>query len=135
MTVIVCVDEQGGILFNHRRVSTDRAVISDILDYVDQHPLRVREYSVKLFPEDTALCVGADYLSGAGKGDYVFLEDAFPDELWEKAESVVVYHWGRLYPSDVKFPFMDLRDRGRLESSSEFTGNSHSKITREVYAL
>lgn len=135
MTVIVCVDDQDAILFNRRRVSSDRAVVSDLLKLVGQRTLRIREYSRKLFPENTAVYVADDYLTGAGDGDYVFLEEPFADTLWDKAKSIVVYHWNRLYPSDVKFPLNDLRSRGRLESSVTFAGNSHSEITREVYTL
>ena len=135
MTAIVCVDEQGGILFNRRRVSSDRAVISDILKMTEAHSLRIREYSVNLFPENAAVYVADDYLRGAGKGDFLFFEDIVSEIFWEKLERIVVYHWNRLYPSDVKFPLDDLRERGELESSVTFEGYSHSRITREVYAL
>lgn len=135
MTIVVCVDDLGGILFNRRRVSSDRAVISDILKMTEQHPLRIREYSANLFPDNAAVYVADDYLMGANKGDYLFLEDVIADGIWGKAERCVVYHWNRLYPSDVKFPLEELLERGKLESSVTFEGYSHSRITREVYVL
>lgn len=135
MTVIVCVDDYGGILFNRRRVSLDRMVISDILKNLGSHPLRIREYSLKLFPVDAVAYVGDDYFTDAADDDIVFLEDVVADDIWEKADKIVVYCWNRHYPSDVKFPMDMLRERGRLESTDTFAGHSHSEITREVYAL
>ena len=135
MTVFVCVDDRCGVLFNCRRVSSDRAVISDILKITETQPLRIREFSEKLFPENSMIYIGEDYLSGAGKGDFVFFEDVITNVFWKKAERVVVYHWNRQYPSDVKFPLDALRERGKLESSLTFAGNSHNEITREVYIL
>ena len=135
MTVYVCVDDQGGILFNNRRVSSDRVVIRDVLQQCASQPLRMRPYSAKLFPENSAVMVDDAYLKDAKQNDHVFLEDAASADLFGKAKRIVVYHWNRLYPSDVKFPLNQLRKLGKLESSADFSGHSHDKITREVYSL
>ena len=135
MTVYVCVDDQGGILFNNRRVSSDRVVIQDILQLSDSQPVRMRAYSAKLFPEDSTVLIDDAYLNVAKQGDHVFLEEAVADDLFAKTKRIVVYHWNRLYPSDVKFPLDQLRSLGKLESSTDFSGHSHEKITREVYSL
>ena len=50
MKLIVCVDDCGGVLFNRRRVSSDRLVITDIMAYVGESRLLASEYSMKLFP-------------------------------------------------------------------------------------
>lgn len=135
MTIIVCIDDYGGMLFNRRRVSSDRAVIADILEYADGRPLWLRAYSQKLFPDNSSLRVCDTELTDAGPEELVFLEEAPRDELLKKAARIVVYYWNRHYPSDVKFPIAQLQSVGKLESTVEFAGYSHSKITREVYAL
>ena len=99
MTVVVCVDEQGGILFNHRRVSSDRAAIGNLLEYIGDMPLYMSQYSSN------------------------------------KVQRLIVYRWNRLYPSDVQFPLEYLSGKCKLESSFDFAGNSHERITREVYVL
>ena len=135
MTVVVCVDEQGGILFNHRRVSSDRAAIGNLLEYIGDMPLYMSQYSSKLFPDVARICVCNDYLERAGGEDAVFLEETAPDAFWNKVQRLIVYRWNRLYPSDVQFPLEYLSGKCKLESSFDFAGNSHERITREVYVL
>ena len=134
MKLIVCVDNQGGVLFNRRRVSSDRNVISDIMDYVGNSRILASEYSVKLFPVAENISVIHDF-SGMESDDYVFLEDSISQSMLKQVREVVVYHWNRLYPSDVRFPLEEVRKLGKLKSVVEFKGNSHEKITREVYML
>ena len=134
MKLIVCVDNQGGVLFNRRRVSSDCYVISDMMEYVGGSRLFVSEYSMKLFPAAEKISIMGD-VSDAGADDYVFLEDAISQSMLKQVREVVVYHWNRLYPSDVRFSLEEIRKLGELKSVVEFKGNSHEKITREVYKL
>ena len=134
MKLIVCVDDMGGILFNRRRVSSDQLVIADLIGYVGESKLFASEYSRKLFPTGEKVALLSDF-SAVAVDDYVFLEDDLPQSVWEQVREVVVYHWNRLYPSDVRFPIEEIQKLGKLNSVVEFKGNSHEKITREVYAL
>ena len=52
MHVIVCLDNQNGMLFNRRRQSRDRAVIVDILQNLEGRLLKVRKFSEDIFPVD-----------------------------------------------------------------------------------
>lgn len=135
MTVIVCVGENGAMLFGGRRVSSDKAVISDLLSCIGDASLYMSQYSCKLFPEDSRIRVCDDSWKAAGCGDAVFLEQAVPDGLWAKTRKLIVYHWNRLYPSDVRFPMDDIKTKFKLEQTHDLTGNSHEKITREVYVV
>ena len=134
MKLIVCIDEQGGVLFGHRRVSSDRCVISDIMQLIGDSKLYMRQYSADLFGDSEKLQIMVDCLD-APLGAFVFLEESMPDLLWNHVSQVIVYHWNRLYPSDVRFPIDKLWRQGRLVSTVEFAGNSHERITREVYEL
>ena len=60
--------------------------------------------------------------------DYFFIEDILPDNL-ERCSELIIFHWNRRYPSDVKFAY-DLKDF-TLVSSSDFKGFSHLEITEE----
>ena len=135
MTIVVCIDDQGGILFNHRRVSADCAVISDLMELAGEQTICMRPYSAKLFPVQGSIRVTEQYLSDTCPGEILFLEDAVPENLMTNAKKLIVYRWNRLYPSDVRFPLDLLQRLGKPESSVDFRGNSHSKITREVYVL
>ena len=135
MTIIVCVDDKGGVLFNRRRVSSDRAVTADIISLAGDKKIYMRPYSVKLFPDDSYTNVSENYLKEAKPDDVLFLEDTASEELLESAGKCILYRWNRSYPSDVRFPVDQLLERGRLESATEFQGHSHERITREVYIL
>jgi hypothetical protein len=134
MKIIVCIDDQGGVLFNHRRVSSDQMVIANILEYIGDSKLYVSQYSMKLFSSVKKFNLLTD-LSAVEDDSCVFLEENMPKNGFERVREVIVYHWNRLYPSDVRFPIVQLRKSGRLKSATEFKGNSHEKITREVYTL
>ena len=49
MKLIVCIDENNGMMFNNRRQSKDRVVIEKIEEIIDSEPLYIDTYSKKLF--------------------------------------------------------------------------------------
>lgn len=132
MVIVVCVELRRGMLFQNRRLSRDRAVCQDMLEHCPQR-LWMNGYSGGLFgqlPQEN-ICVAEDFLQRAAQGDWCFVEDQ-PLQPYEAAiEGLVVYQWNRRYPAD-RYLDLDL-GRWRLEETAEFAGNSHAKITREIY--
>lgn len=135
MTAIVCIDAQGGMLFNQRRVSSDREVVADIMNIFGDSVIYMRSSSAKLFEEHENVRICDNCLEEAGTDGVCFLEADVADAVLKKADRIVLYHWNRSYPSDVKFPLAKLHSMGKLLSSEDFKGYSHERITREVYAL
>lgn len=128
----VCIEDRGGMLFNHRRVSRDRAQQTDLLLYCAGRRLWMNAYSAALFSQDAEnITVDEDFLHKAADGEVCFVEDQLLLPVLERLEALVVYHWNRTYPSDFK---LDL-DLGCfvLTEQTEFPGNSHETITREIY--
>ena len=64
MKLILCVDDKGGLAFNHRRQSRDRVLNEHILMHCGIHRLWISPYTAKLFGADTAvrLCIAEDCL-------------------------------------------------------------------------
>lgn len=131
MKLIVCIDDRMGIAYNHRRISGDREVLSKIKEITEGSLLYVSPASQEMMDEAGIHCTGVpDYLTKCGENDYCFLEfDKFPESI--KPKELILFRWNRHYPSDVKFDFD--RDKWNLESTIEFPGYSHEKITEEVY--
>lgn len=133
MHLIVCVDDDSGMLFNHRRQSQDRELRKRILEVTSGKRLWMNHYSQKQFEKEECANVNYDdnFLSEAVAGEYCFVEteDVSPYEPW--IETITIYKWNRRYPSDLKFT-IDL-SRWKLQSTVEFPGSSHEKITEEVY--
>ena len=133
MKLILCVDDKGGLAFNHRRQSRDRVLNEHILMHCGMHRLWISPYTAKLFGADTAvrLCIAEDCLERAEEDDYCFAEVHNPAPYLNRVQQVIVYHWNRDYPADRYFT---LPETGWMkQSETEFAGSSHEKITEEVF--
>ena len=133
MTAIVCVEERGGILFLKRRVSRDSEVYRDIADSFDK--ILLTKYSLPLFDGlklDTEVCPSP--LSDERKGDVCFIEDGSIKKNIKKITRLIIYKWNRTYPSDVRLGFEPSDEGFSLISTLDIVGNSHEKITKEIYS-
>ena len=131
MILIVCVDDTGGLGFNRRRQSQDRALRARMLEKWGR--LWMNAYSAGQFAKEDPVTADEGFLEMAGPGDACFAEGPAAAEALDRAEKLVLYRWNRKYPADCHFP-LDLEARGwRLEETEDFAGSSHEKITEEVY--
>lgn len=133
MIIVVCIDDKGGMVFNHRRQSQDRLLRKDLLAEAGEQTIWMNHYSCKLFePVPKNIRVAEDFAERAGTGEFCFFEDVFPGPWLDGAERIVVYHWNRSYPSDQpRFPLpLAGRSAARRE---EFAGSSHERITKEIW--
>lgn len=130
MKLFVCIDDEGGMSFMGRRVSRDRVVTEDICTLSGEN-LAVFPYSERLFREaGHSPRVIFDIADGC---DALFIEDRSPREYLDVADTLVLYKWNRLYPSDLKMDFCPTELGFELAESVDLVGNSHEKITRETY--
>lgn len=136
--IIVCLDERGGMAFNKRRQSRDALVSADILATAGGR-LTVYPYSERLMSE--AVAAGAEHgfrvseraLEEADAEDFVFVEDRAIGKYAKAIDGLIIYHWNRHYPADLR---LDVTAEGlgmKLCSSCEFVGHAHEKITKEIY--
>ena len=126
MKLIVCLDDNNGMMFNKRRQSRDRILIENLLEFCKGEKLYTNEYSQKLFPENSVEIFGSIQEIG---NDFCFAEDFTADE--NTVDEIVVYKWNRVYPAD-KYFNIELKN-WRLTETVDFKGSSHEKITREIY--
>ena len=148
MKIIVCVDNQNGMMFNHRRQSQDRVLRKRIMELTGGKKLWMNAYSQKQFlqvngnmPKEQEQSgqlgqsgqIQADeaFLEKAGPGEPCFVEDRSVAPFAGRVERVVLYRWDRAYPADL---YWDLSLEGwTLARREEFPGFSHEIITKEVY--
>lgn len=138
MNLIVCLDDRGGMAFNHRRQSRDKKQRMHMLKMLAGKSLLISSYTAKLmeaevrqFP-DIELTVSDNCLEEAGENDYVFTEREDVSACMERVDQLLVYRWNRLYPSDVCFPRNAWADFHKISETS-IVGNSHDRIDFEVY--
>lgn len=133
MIVILCVDNNNGMMFNHRRQSQDKKLREHLLDMISPHKLWMNSYSGELFAdtESTRLYINDFFLDKIRSGDYCFIENVDISSYKEHIEKIVLFKWNRSYPADTFLP-IDLGEWA-LEGSEDFAGYSHDKITKEIY--
>ena len=142
MKIIVCVDNQNGMMFNHRRQSQDRVLRKRSLALTGGKKLWMNAYSQKQFLQVNGNMSKEQEQSGQIQADEAFLEKAGPGEdcfvenkiivpYESRIEEVILCHWNRDYPADMYFK-MDLGS-WKLAETQEYAGSSHEKITEERY--
>ena len=134
MTVIVSIEDRGGMLFLKRRVSKDRLLTDDIAKTVGDGVLYVSDFSEELFSESnvSVLCV-PNPLDVAGKDDFVFVENMEIKNYTDKIDRLIIYKWNRKYPFDFSLDIVPAECGFSLSESCNFKGYSHEKITKEIY--
>lgn len=133
MTVFVCIEERGGMLFMKRRLSKDRALIADIAKTVGDGILYISDFSESIFFEsDISVLSVPDPLKSAGADDFVFIENMELKNSINKIDRLIIYNWNRRYPFDFELDINPLAFF-TLKESCNFKGYSHDKISKEIY--
>ena len=134
MTVFICLDERGGMMFNKRRQSRDIRVIEDVIRCAEDGVLYVSDYSEALFEDSTASVISVpEPLEVASDSAYVFCEGTPLADYIGKIDKIIIYNWCEVYPSDMKLDINPKECGFKLKSRREFVGKSHKKVTREDY--
>lgn len=141
MFCIFCTDEDNGYLFSGKRVSFDKEILSDIIHNANINHSRiiVSDYTYRMFQNyfeglnenvPHNIVVSRDVLD-AETEDYVFVEEEMREMTEEEIDAFIIYNFNRKYPSSTKFT--PNPSKFSLSSVWEFKGNSHEKITRNIY--
>lgn len=133
MKVILCLDENHGMMFNKRRQSQDKGLTERILQNCTDRNLWMNSYSRKLFADvkKVKIFVDENFLQKASDGDYCFVESKHLQTYKDKIEQLIVFWWNKKYPADFYLD-ISLEDWEKVKSE-DFRGFSHDKITEEIY--
>jgi len=124
MVLIVCVDEKMGMLFNHRRQSSDRNLIKYLSDRFKK--ITVCEYSAGLFSEFLD-CIQIN--NNPRQSDCFFLEDN--RTVFFHSDTIVLCRWNRIYPADI-YCSADFSEYN-LVSSEKIIGSCHEEIIIDTF--
>lgn len=133
MIVIIFLDDNEGMAFNHRRQSRDQAVKERIRQIALGKKLWMNPYSYKLYGDlyGVETVEAEDFLARAGNGELCLVETECLACVKPEIEKIIAFRWNRRYPADFR---LDLELSGwRQEETREFSGVSHEKITEEMY--
>ncbi len=133
MIGVICLDDNRGMLFHHRRQSRDQAVFRDMLAMVGKEKIYMNAYSGKIFSfYSHEIVIREDFLSCAPWGSYCFVENLPLSPYLEKLEALVIYYWNRVYPADTYLD-IDLSQGWEETDIKELGGTSHENITRKIF--
>ena len=133
MLVLLCLDQKNGMAFHQRRQSLDRAIRADLLTAAAGRPVWMTPYSARQFTEPEAVLRTSDApLQETEREGLCFVEFPPLSAALDRIDTLVVYRWNRVYPTDQRLD-LDLNTSFRLVSSTDIPGHSHEKITKEVY--
>lgn len=135
MTAITFVDRNGGVMFNHRRQSQDRALRAHILELAGDRPIWMSAYTARQFPAEQQAQIRPVErpLSAAGTGELCLVEGEALLPYEAQLETLILFRWDRVYPADTYLDIPLAEHGWRLVEELEFQGYSHEKITQEVY--
>ncbi len=134
MTVCVCIDDSCGISFGGKRQSKDKLLVARLLELAEGKRIFIKEYSAKLFAERCESVFMTEDFSDAGADDICFVEIEDASKYFSQADGCILYRWNRRYPSDIKLSDTPEKFGFALKSTYDFAGNSHDKITEEVWS-
>ena len=139
MNVYIALDDNNGMMFNYRRQSQDILLRKDILNDSREKTLWISRYSAEQFQGDfpeglpSNIMVDDEFFRKAKEEDICFVEEYDLSFYLDKIKMLVIYRWNRRYPADFYFN-LDLSDgTWKRTSVSDIKGNSHEKITKEVW--
>jgi len=133
MKLIVCVDEKNGMLFNNRRQSKDRILISRIIEKTKKEKLWITSFSQDIFniSISNSIVVDDKCFEKATMNEYCFIENLDVSGYIKNVDEIILYNWNRHYPADLYFNIS--LDDWKISSEDEFKGSSHEKITEKIY--
>lgn len=129
MNILLCLDDNNGMLFNNRRQSRDSEVINRIYEISKGKRLLIHSFSRSLFEDNCT--IDDNLLNTATEDDFCFVENLMLSPHINNINHLYIFHWNRSYPYDM---IIDVDfNNFTLINTEEFTGSSHDKITLEVY--
>ena len=138
MTLIVCVDPRGGISFNGRRQTRDRAIMADILAGREINIFPGSEKYVRSVAEGIVGITEINVLEdGALPNDGIVFVERGATEFFERcldlADEVIVYQWENTYLYTQQFPDVGKRPDFIVSSVSVLQGSTHPNVTKTTY--
>ena len=135
MNIIICLDDNNGMMFNKRRQSQDRILRADLKEFIKDKDLYMNNYYYKLYKyiDNGNINVSENFLEQFTENDFCLVEDKLLNNYINKINNIIIYKWNRIYPSDLYFDINLTSNSWELLETKGFEGSSHEKITRIIY--
>lgn len=131
----MAVDDAMGMTFNNRRQSQDGILRRHLLEESKSSRLWINHYTAGQFEVPLAdhILVDDEFLDKAAGGDFCFVENLSVAKYEQNVKKIILFKWNRAYPADTYFDIPLSKNGWKLTFVFEFAGNSHEKITKEIW--
>ena len=121
MIIILCLDNNNGMMFNDRRQSQDRGLREYIAEMTKGEKVYMNAYTEKLYEEINDPVVCEDFLHKAGKGETCIVENLPLKSVIDQIEEIVI------------FQVLDVDlEEWKLAEEEQIEGSTH-EITKQIY--
>ena len=144
MKLVICIDEELGYSFNHRRLSRDKNIRLHMMKGIRTRggKLFMNQYSERSLLKDEGVLTPqerAERLKNPAKPGAAFLEDAQRENGWAFVENedvtpylpdvdeMIVYRWNRRYLSDLHLPD-GVYEPFTVQYTESLSGSSHERV-------
>ena len=129
MNIIICLDDNNGMMFNKRRQSQDRILRADLKEFIKDKDLYMNNYSYKLYKDidNGNIKVSENFLEQCTENDFCLVEDKLLNNYINKINNIIIYKWNRIYPSDLYFDINLTSNSWELLETKGFEGSSMKK--------
>ena len=130
MIIILCLDNNNGMMFNDRRQSQDRGLREYIAEMTKGEKVYMNAYTEKLYEEINDPVVCEDFLHKAGKGETCIVENLPLKPVIDQIEEIVIFRWNKVI-RPIRYWMWILRN-GKLAEEEQIEGSTH-EITKQIY--
>ncbi len=131
MTVIMCLDQRGGMLFNNRRQTLDYEIVDRIIKD-GGGKLYISPFSEKYF-EGKVCTVISEPLKNSPRDASVFIEDSDILPYIKDIDKIIIYRWSKVYPSDRNCDAEPLKLGFHALGKIKFSTEVHKDTVKEIY--
>ena len=131
MTLVICLDQKGGMLFNKRRQTLDYEIVDQICK-IGGDSLYISPFSEGYFKGKTVKVVG-NPLQDAPTNATVFIEDTDALPYVKGIDKIIFFRWSEIYPTDYKISFNPTEVGFRALGEIKFSTKVHKDVKKEIY--
>ncbi len=131
MTLILCLDQKDGMLFNKRRQTFDYELL-DMICKSFKGKLFISSFSEKYFGQRSVTVLSSP-LTDAPSESAVFIENEDVTPFIGNIDKIIIYRFGCVYPADTYFTVKPLESGFRLAGRIKFSTEVHKDMFKEIY--
>lgn len=133
ISLALCIDSRGGMMFNKRRQMKDAELVRYIVEKHGGGGIFIHPFSEKLFSGYGGVTVSSDPVADCNEGGLCFIEDPSHITSLDSVDKIIVFNFGIPYPADTYLEISPEERGFKKISRDKLKTAVHNRLTKEVY--